>query len=194
MIGRLDDVDYELTFTSTPPLSSVLKPPCMSKIILVELLIWIFPSSEVDCILEAVLIVSPNKQYRGILDPTTPLKKEEIYFRIGSHLLSTHNHIHNQVILTSYNRTCMNATFYFNSFWSNIWSYNHARSCLQIEGHSTNFTCMSVKIYCISIIILTLDIYVLTCHHSFLVVQMPQGKNLKYFQLYTHHVDPCDHP
>ena len=25
-----------------------------------------------DCILEVVLIVSPKRQYRGILDPTTP--------------------------------------------------------------------------------------------------------------------------
>ena len=29
------------------------------------------PSPE-DCILEVVLMVSPKRQYRGILDPTTP--------------------------------------------------------------------------------------------------------------------------
>ena len=28
--------------------------------------------SDVDCILEAVLMVSPNRQYLGIFDPTTP--------------------------------------------------------------------------------------------------------------------------
>ena len=43
----MDDLhEKKLAFTSTPPRSSVLKPPCISKSILVVLLIWIIPAAE----------------------------------------------------------------------------------------------------------------------------------------------------
>ena len=32
--------------------------------------------SDVDCILEAVFIVSPKRQYLGIFDPTTPVPQK----------------------------------------------------------------------------------------------------------------------
>ena len=38
--------ENELALTSTPPRSSVLKPPCISKSILVVLLIWIIPAAD----------------------------------------------------------------------------------------------------------------------------------------------------
>ena len=37
----------------------------------------LFLPPEVDCILEAVLIVSPKRQYLGIFDPTTPIPNEK---------------------------------------------------------------------------------------------------------------------
>ena len=63
---------YPFPLTSTGPLSSELKPPRLSSSILVSKVIWILMGSPVDCILEATLTVSPKRQYRGILAPTTP--------------------------------------------------------------------------------------------------------------------------
>ena len=37
----------------------------------------LFLPPEVDCILEAVFIVSPKRQYLGIFDPTTPIPSEK---------------------------------------------------------------------------------------------------------------------
>ena len=41
----------------------------------VVLLRWILPGSPCDSILEAVLTVSPNRQYLGIFTPTTPAQQ-----------------------------------------------------------------------------------------------------------------------
>ena len=88
-------------FTSTNPRWTVLKSPNVSKSSFVSRLMWIFRAvmkkmvhwfsipqdmkerfiythfianlrSPVVSILDAVFTVSPNKQYLGILDPTTP--------------------------------------------------------------------------------------------------------------------------
>ena len=60
------------TLTSTSPLCSVWNLPSVSSNSLVSMLMWIFIGSPVVSILEAVLMVSPNRQYLGILLPTTP--------------------------------------------------------------------------------------------------------------------------
>ena len=44
LLRIFSNLNVKLTLTSTPPRSSVLKPPCMSKSILVVLLIWIIPA------------------------------------------------------------------------------------------------------------------------------------------------------
>ena len=65
---------YKLfTFTKIFPLGSVMYwVLIVSKSSFVSTLIWIFIGSLVDSIRAAVLTVSPNKQYRGILLPITP--------------------------------------------------------------------------------------------------------------------------
>ena len=51
---------------------------CCDSMILSSKLTKINLPRDVDSILEAVLTVSPNKQYRGIVSPTTPENKGSI--------------------------------------------------------------------------------------------------------------------
>ena len=65
------------------PRSSVTKPPNRSKSSLVAVEMWMRRACPVDSILEAVLTVSPKRQYLGIFKPTTPAThgpKKNIFF------------------------------------------------------------------------------------------------------------------
>ena len=61
-----------LPFIGTKPLLSVMKPPILLSSALHSLEMWIFRGSPFDSILDEVLTVSPNRQYRGMARPTTP--------------------------------------------------------------------------------------------------------------------------
>ena len=49
---------------------------CVCVCVEVDKVVWNQLPSPEDCILEAVLTVSPNRQYRGILLPTTPAQHD----------------------------------------------------------------------------------------------------------------------
>lgn len=61
-----------LTLTSVRPRCSVLKPPIVINDSFISAVMCIFSDSPVDSMRDAVFTVSPNRQYRGILDPTMP--------------------------------------------------------------------------------------------------------------------------
>ena len=67
-----DCITYMLTLISISPLLTTLYSGSWSSKSLVSGEACIFMGTELLSILEAVLTVSPNKQYLGIFTPTTP--------------------------------------------------------------------------------------------------------------------------
>lgn len=62
-------------FIETSPRLVTSNVPNRSRICFVVWLMWIFNASPLDSIRLAVFTVSPNKQYLGILEPTTPAQQ-----------------------------------------------------------------------------------------------------------------------